>query len=111
MRVDQDRFDLSKPELDGVDSFDEWIWANTEVCNSCFQQVRSVGPKVTKTLQEPDEKLLENGQPVRLEINQWFERTERGSQEHTSFDPPSDRFGSCFCLDCGTDCSGGRALE
>lgn len=105
MNIPQDRFELTPTERNGVDTFKDYIWHSSEVCNSCFMQVRSVGPKVTKRLQEPDEKLLENGTPVGMELNQWYERTDNASQEHTTWDN-NKRFGTCFCLDCGTDCTG-----
>lgn len=105
MHVSQDQFDLSPTERRGVDTFKDRIWYNSEVCNSCFSQVRSVGPTVTKRLREPSEKLLENGEPLDLEMSEWYERTENGSQEYTTWDD-NKRFGTCFCLDCGTDCTG-----
>jgi hypothetical protein len=40
-----------------------------------------------------------------MTINEWYERTEMGSQEHTTWDS-NKRFGTCFCLNCGTDCNG-----
>ncbi|RQG93766.1 hypothetical protein EA472_22730 [Natrarchaeobius oligotrophus] len=43
--------------------------------------------------------------PQYLEINEWYDRTENGSQEHTPWDH-NRRFGTCYCLHCGTDCNG-----
>ncbi|MDL5361366.1 hypothetical protein [Halalkalicoccus sp. NIPERK01] len=42
-----------------------------------------------------------------MTINEWYDRTEQGSQEHTTWDH-NKRFGTCYCLTCGTDCNGGH---
>ncbi|ADB63670.1 hypothetical protein Htur_4933 (plasmid) [Haloterrigena turkmenica DSM 5511] len=43
-----------------------------------------------------------------ITLNEWFERTENGSQEHTLWDSNDSnrRFETCFCENCGTDCNG-----
>jgi len=85
--------------------FEDLIWHSSEVCNSCLAQVRSIGPAKQKMLETPDEKRLEHGEPVSITLHEWFERTENGLQEHTTWDT-NRRFGTCYCLDCGTDCNG-----
>lgn len=104
MQVSNLEADLAKDTKRRVEDFNELIWYSSEVCNDCFQHVRSVGPEVTKTLQDPDEKLLEHGAPARLVVNQWYERTDHGTQEHTPWDS-NKRFGTTFCRDCGSDTS------
>ncbi|WP_344222801.1 hypothetical protein, partial [Aeromicrobium tamlense] len=98
-------FETRLSDEHGYDLFEELVWHSSEVCNSCFSQVRSVGPEHSKQLEEPPEKCLEDGDPVYMTINEWYERTENGAQEHTTWDH-NERFGTCYCLECGTDCTG-----
>lgn len=105
MQLRKSPFDVDKIDESGIDDFEEYIWYNSEVCNGCYSRVRSVGPKVRKTLEEPTEKMLEDtGELVGMEHNEWYERTELGSQEYSSFDE-NKRFGTCYCKNCGSDCS------
>lgn len=89
----------------GYEMFNELLWGSSEVCNSCFSQVRTVGDEITRPLETHDERPLEYGPPISLTINAWYDRTEDGSQEHTTWDH-NKRFGTCYCLKCGTDCNG-----
>lgn len=80
-------------EPESIDTFETWVWFNSEVCNNCFEQIRHVG----------DEIVIEN-RAWTLYINEYYERTEQGSQEYAPGVPPaSERFGQCFCLNCGSD--------
>lgn len=98
-------FETHPSDERGYDLFSELLWYSREICNSCFTQVRSIGPEKQKMLETPDEKCLEDGEPVVMKINEWYERTEDGSQEHTTWDH-NRRFGTCYCTNCGTDCNG-----
>ncbi|MDQ2052857.1 hypothetical protein RBH26_20660 [Natronolimnohabitans sp. A-GB9] len=99
-------FDTRESDRRGYETFKEEIWRSSEVCNSCFSQVRSIGPEKHKMLSTPEEKRLEHGGPPPiLTLYEWYERTENGSQEHTPWDS-NRRFGTCFCENCGTDCNG-----
>lgn len=113
LRVPDSPFELSDDDRHGVETFEDYFWHSSEVCNNCFQQVRSVGEKITRPLNESkDSRHLKDGPPLELEINTYYERTDRGSQEHTTWDD-NKRFGTCFCLDCGADCTanhGGKSL-
>ncbi|MFB1066456.1 hypothetical protein [Natrinema sp. H-ect4] len=105
MQLRKSPFDVTKIDESRIDDFKECIWYNSEICNGCFSRVRLVGPKVSKTLEEPTEKMLEDNGPLqRMESNEWYERTELGSQEYSSFDT-NKRFGTCYCKNCGSDCS------
>ena len=105
MQLRKSPFDVDKIDDTAIDAFEEYFWYSSEICNGCYSRVRSVGPKVTKTLEEPTEKMLRhNGPLVKMEQNEWYERTETGSQEYSSFDT-NKRFGTCYCTDCGSDCS------
>ena len=89
----------------GYELFRELVWHNGEVCNSCFTQVRTIGPEMAKQLNTSKHRPLEHGMPLTMYINEWYDRTENGSQEHTTWDH-NKRFGTCYCLNCGTDCNG-----
>jgi len=89
----------------GVQAFKEYFWYSSEVCNNCFSRIRSVGPTKKVQLGESGPRNLREGPPLTMEISEWYERTELGSQEHTPFDT-NKRFGTCFCMDCGHDCTG-----
>lgn len=82
----------SEPTEPKVSDFEDLIWHNAEVCNNCFQQVRSIGEILEKRTD-----LFVHRQ------NSTYGRTEHGSQEHDPFDVPADRYGRCYCLDCGAD--------
>lgn len=98
-------FDTTVEDELGYQLFREAFWQNSEICNACFTRVRDVGPKVEKRLGDSDQHaLLRHGPTMKLEINQWFERTDYGSQEHHTWDK-NKRFGTCFCLECGSDCT------
>lgn len=99
-------FDTSPADENGYTLFRELIWHGSETCNSCFSQVRTIGPEHKRMLEAPKEKKLADGDlPPRITVHEWFERTENGSQEYTTWDS-NRRFGTCFCLRCGTDCNG-----
>ena len=100
-------FETRPSDERGYDLFEELLWHSSEICNSCFTQVRSVGPEHRKQLEEPGQKAFEDDPPeaLTLTINEWYERTEDGAQEHTTWDH-NKRFGTCYCLNCGTDCNG-----
>jgi hypothetical protein len=72
--------------------FKDLIWHNGEVCNNCFTQIRSIGDEVEKS----------TGLFIHR-FNEHYERTEHGSQEHDPFVPAADRYGQCYCLNCGAD--------
>lgn len=99
-------FDTRESDRRGYQIFKDEVWHSGEVCNSCFSQVRTIGPEKSRMLEAPDEKLLEHGGPPPvMKLNEWYERTENGSQEHTTWDH-NRRFGTCYCRECGTDCNG-----
>lgn len=77
-----------------VDTWYAWAWANPELCNNCFTQVRDIGDK--RRVARSD---------WFMEINAFYERTERGSQEHDPYTSAANRFGQCYCLECGSDLS------
>lgn len=91
----------------GYKLFRERIWHNGEICNSCFTRVRSIGPEMERQLETSKDgsRRLADGPPITIRINEWYERTTEGSQEHTTWDH-NTRFGTCYCLNCGTDCNG-----
>ena len=89
----------------GYELFRELVWYNGELCNSCFTMVRTIGPEMAKQLNTSKHRPLEHGMPLTITINEWYQRTEEGSQEHTTWDN-NKRFGTCFCEQCGTDCNG-----
>jgi len=93
---------LDQPSRKRVTIFKENIWRNAEVCNNCFQQIRSIGPVRERQLTESAGRALADGHPQTITVNDWHERTELGSQEHTRWDT-NKRFGTCFCLACGAD--------
>lgn len=91
----------------GYQLFREVFWNSGEICNSCFSRVRSIGPEIKRQLETSDDgfRRLKHGMPLTITINEYYERTDDGSQEHTTWDN-NKRFGTCFCLNCGTDCNG-----
>ena len=98
-------FETTTEDELGYQLFREKFWHSSEICNSCFKRVRSVGPPVTKQLGKSDQHaILRHGPTLKMEINQWYERTDFGSQEHHTWDV-NTRFGTCFCLECGSDCT------
>jgi hypothetical protein len=92
MHVSQSRFDLTKADKAGIQAFLKHIWYNSEVCSNCFSRVRAIGDIVTV------EKDVHSH-----ELAAFYERTEDATQEHTPFDEPSARYGTCFCDHCGAD--------
>lgn len=78
----------------GYEVFRNEIWWNREVCNSCFSQVRNIGPVMERWM----------GASY-MTLNEFYERTDNGSQEYTPFDV-NRRYGTCFCTQCGSDCTG-----
>jgi len=92
MHVSQSRFDLTKADKAGIQAFLKHIWYNSEVCSNCFSRVRAIGDIVTV------EKDVHSH-----ELAAFYERTENATQEHTPFDVPSARYGTCFCDHCGAD--------
>jgi len=96
MHVSKERFDLSTTDKVGIDTFEEWIRHNSEVCNHCFSRVRAIGEE----------------QSVRKDIhthhvNDFYERTDNGTQENHPFQLPSNRYGTTFCRACGGDLAAG----
>lgn len=87
-------FETHRSDEHGYELFREAIWHNSEVCSNCFTQIRTIGPVTEMWLGTST-----------MRINAWYDRTESGSQEHTQWDY-NKRFGTCYCLDCGADCSG-----
>ena len=94
-----------EPESDDphVATFRELIWYSSEVCNNCFTKIRDIGDEHTKTLETSDHRPLSAGPPLRITILDYHERTPQASQEFDPFSLPSDRFGQCYCLECGSD--------
>jgi len=92
---------VSEPGQGSLQVFKDHIWQNSELCNNCFQQIRTIGPVREKRLEVSGTRLLHHGRPMLVEFHEWHERTEHGTQEHTPWD--SDRYGTCFCLECGSD--------
>ena len=98
-------FETTTEDELGYQLFREKFWQSSEICNACFTRVRDVGPKVEKRLGMSEQHaILREGSTLKLEINQWFERTDDASQEHHTWDK-NKRFGTCFCLTCGSDCT------
>jgi len=92
MHVSEQRFDLDRADKRGIQAFLKHVWYSSEVCSNCFTQVRSIGDVVRKSMDEHTH-----------ELAAYYERTEHASQEYTSFEAPSDRYGTCFCCHCGAD--------
>jgi len=92
MHISPDRFNLTRADKAGIQAFKRHVWHNSEVCSNCFSRVRSVGDVLSKEMGVHTHELCEH-----------YERTETGSQEHTPFEAPSDRYGVCFCETCGAD--------
>jgi hypothetical protein len=99
--------ELSQPNRDAVSVFKKEIWRNQEICNHCFQQIKSIGTKRRKRLGTSGRRFLADGQPIEVEFHDHYERSEHGAQEHTPWDEleGNRRFGTCFCLDCGAEAS------
>ena len=93
MRVSQLQFPagVAQPDSRSLHVFRTEISENSEVCNECFQRIRSIGE-----LKERRTSLFSHY------FNEHYERTEFGSQEHDPFSLPTDRYGTCYCTDCGT---------
>lgn len=93
MRVSQITFPdgVEQPSRRRISVFRDQILENSEICDNCFQQIRAIGDVQTKTSD-----LFEH------ELNTYYERTEHGSQEYTPFQLPSDRYGACYCQECGS---------
>jgi hypothetical protein len=94
MHVSPSRFDLSQSTERRLEDFRELVWFNSEVCNECFTRIRSIGPERPVT--------PESSQTTH-QINEWYERTEDATQEHTGFEAPSERYGATFCRECGAE--------
>jgi hypothetical protein len=96
MNVSQDRFSVSPSEQRGIDLFQEYLWHNSEVCNHCFTRVREI-----------DEETIRIGKNRQKSVQwEYHERTEHSENEFNSFAEGSERrFGTTFCLECGSDCS------
>lgn len=92
MRVSQLHFPdgIEEPSRRRVAAFKRSILHNAEICDGCFEQVRAIGDVQTKRTD-----LFEH------EILEYYERTEHGAQEHDPFNLPSDRYGTCYCRECG----------
>lgn len=88
---------LVQPSESDVKLFKKLIWNNSEVCNNCFQRIRDVGDVAEKRTDLFVHK-----------FNTSYGRTDHGSQEHDPFLAPSDRYGQCYCLDCGADTSASK---
>ena len=87
-------FETRPTDKRGYEIFKDTVWYNREVCSNCFAHVRNIGPEIEKWL----------GASYQT-INEYYERTEQGSQEFTPFDY-NTRYGTCFCTECGSDCTG-----
>lgn len=94
MHVSPDRFDLSQRTELRLEDFRELVWYNSELCNECFTRVRSIGPE--RPITPESSRTTHN-------VNEWYERTEHSTQEHTGFEPPSERYGATFCKSCGAE--------
>jgi hypothetical protein len=81
-----------EPPKPQVDVFETWFWSNQEICNECFTQVRHIGDEITIS-----------GPIHTHRVNEYYERSINGVQEHTAFEMPADRFGTTFCKNCGSD--------
>lgn len=92
--TDSERFDIGPTDKRGIAAFKEYLWHNSECCNYCFTRVRAVG----------DLRHVEKDIHVH-EVNEFYERTDWGEQAHHPFTVSADRYGQCFCLDCGGDTS------
>jgi hypothetical protein len=112
MQFSDSPFQLDKSEQRGVDLFRELLWQNAEVCNNCFTQVRDIGPEYSNILRRTGGACLDVPD-MELTTNEWYERTESASQEHSTFDE-NRRHGQCYCMECGADLSAnhrGRSLD
>lgn len=71
--------------------FKRFILHNSEVCDRCFGRIRRIG------------EVIERQGPVHThEQNAYYERTEDAEQSFSPHDEVIDRYGSCYCLDCGS---------
>lgn len=103
MQFSDSPFQLDASDECGVKIFRELLWQNSEVCNNCFAQVRDIGPEYSNILRRTGDAKLDVPD-LELTTNEWYERTESGSQEHSTFDN-NRRHGQCYCLECGSDLS------
>jgi len=87
----------TQPDAGGrhLETYQNKVLQNPEICNNCFTRVREVGDLVEITKRA-----------WTLEVNEFFERTTEGSQEHDPHGETVERFGRCYCLNCGSDLSG-----
>lgn len=97
-------------ETVGTDVFQELFIYNSEICNGCFTKVRDVGPEVEITLQTSGPRRLADKPPLKMDVREWFQRTEFGSQEHSTWES-NKRFGSCYCIECGSDCTSSNEIK
>jgi len=101
MHVSTDRFDLDQQDRDRIEAFEEYIWYSSEVCSHCFACVRDIGPEYSSVLRRTNGTELDVPD-LELTTNEWYERTDLGSQEYTTWDN-TQRFGTYFCENCGSD--------
>jgi hypothetical protein len=99
---------VERPSRQELAVFTEELWRNQEICNNCFSQIRTIGPTAEKQLEQSGSHQLRHGDPLTVEITAWHDRVDdKASQEHTPWDEQrgtvgNRRFGTCFCLECGS---------
>jgi len=96
MHFPSDRFDVTTAEKRRLAAFREYIWSSPEVCNECFTRIREVDD-------HPAASEL-SAQSLRNLPARYHERTEDSAAEWCSWDH-NDRYGTTFCLNCGSDSS------
>lgn len=96
MKINSARFNLTPTEKARIKTFEREIWYNSELCNHCFSRVREI--EVNYVARRLSKTTLKNHPAA------FHERTPLGTQEHHVWDY-NQRFGTCFCLECGGDLS------
>ena len=91
-----DPFDLTTAEQRRLQQFKDLVWYSSEVCNECFTRVREVE-------RNPAQERLADTSVHNLPA-EFHERTEHARAEWCGWDN-TDRFGTTFCLECGSDLS------
>lgn len=96
MYVDPDRFDVDTTTERRIAEFRDLFWRSSELCSDCFQRIRHIGQEI-----------VVNTDLHRHRTHAYYERSEHSRAEWSSWDRPTDRYGTTYCDDCGS-ASGGR---
>ena len=91
---------VDQPSQRRVAIIKKHVLHSSEVCDGCFSRVRAIGDIVEVRTDEHVH-----------ELAAYYERTDIGSQEHSPFESPADRYGTCFCAECGSAAGDGLGRD